>query len=241
MTNQKERIVVAVDGLSATGKTTLARMLANQLDFCCLHTGLLYRAVAFLVMSSSIKDLQNTPEIMLLLAQHKIEPCDGRVQDSAVLIDGKCISQELKSVQVSEMTSKLSALPEVRQALFEMQRNAFAGKNIVAEGRDMGTVIFPDAQVKFFVEASPIVRAQRRLQELQQAKVDSEANQLDLLEKSIEKEIQERDQRDQSRLISPAIPAQDAIVIDNSSETLTQVVEKMYVPCAKLVGCTRIL
>jgi cytidylate kinase len=228
-TENSTRIVIAVDGLSATGKTTLSRLLAKKLGFACLHSGLIYRAVALLVLEAGMSEPFDGEAIVRLVSEHQLQPCDGACCDEqGMLVDGLMRTAELRGPALSEIASKISALPEVRKLLFDLQRHAFSGQNLVAEGRDMGTVIFPDAKVKFFVNAAPAVRAQRRTAELATSGDK-------LLESELEKEIAERDARDQGRAVAPTVPAEGAIMIDNSSDSLTQVIEKMYESCRKSI------
>ncbi len=220
------RTVITVDGLAGTGKTTLSRLLAQKLGFIHFSTGLLYRVVGYLALKHNI-DAEDGGQLAQLLSQNQIRlESDGL--SARVLVNGQDISPQLHSPRVSEATSKIARHAEVRNALIDVQRSAFGDLPLVAEGRDMGTVIFPEAKVKFFVQASEDVRVARRLAQLKQDAGGNERCDFKDLESQMRIEILERDQRDASRELAPTCAAQDAIIIDNSSETLTQVVENMY-------------
>ena len=130
--------------------------------------------------------------------------------------------------EISELTSIAASYPEVRAALVDVQRSAFPGLPIVAEGRDMGTVIFPDAPLKFFLEVAPEVKLTRRIAQLSESKPDMSDQEAKGLKDKMKIEIEERDKRDAERDVSPTLPAEDAHTINNSSEELTRIVEKMY-------------
>lgn len=227
----RQRIVITVDGLAGSGKTTLSQALAARLGFVHLNSGLLYRAIALLTLRQGISPDAGR-EAAELVSRHKIELALDDKLSSRVLIDGLDVSGELQGPRVSQATSVAAAKAEVRAALINTQRNAFAGKNMVAEGRDMGTVVFPEAKLKFFVQASPEVRAARRLKQLKEVAISrgegASETDLNVLKRNMEIEIYERDRRDASRLVSPVYAAPGAIIIDNSEQTLTEVVESMY-------------
>lgn len=223
------RKVITVDGLAGSGKSTLARLLAERLGFVHFSSGLHYRAIGYLALREGLTP-EFAAEAAKCLERHRIQL---RV-DGGLLIDGAALGDELYQPRVSEMTSKFAALPEVRSALVRLQRDVFPGCPLVAEGRDMGTVIFPDANIKFFIEASCEVRVRRRLAQLGYETYEAALarglteNELNSLKKDIEIEIIERDARDCQRAIAPTVAAADAVTIDNSSQTLTQVVQCMY-------------
>jgi cytidylate kinase len=226
-----ERSVITVDGLAGSGKSTLAQHLAKELGFVHFNSGLLYRAVGFLVLKNKINPADEEA-VVGLMAENKIELQQGE----KVEISGKVVTAaELHLPEISEATSIASSLPGVRSRLLDVQRNVFPGKSLVAEGRDMGTVIFSDSPLKFFVEASTEVRVARRLKQLgfdvKQGEVGFEAN--EELSKKIEKEIIERDERDSKRAIAPTVAAQEAVIIDNSTLSLTEVIKTMYDIAAK--------
>lgn len=221
---QVDRFVIAIDGLASSGKTTLSKLLAERLGFVHLNTGLLYRSVAHLALAAGT-DVDDPAALVRMLAQHRVElRCDNQDHSSARLfVDGVDVTSAVQAPQVSEATSKAARHAEVRNALRALQRDAFPGADLVAEGRDMGTVVFPDAQVKFFIEADAAVRVERRISQLEGHTGASR----DELKAQMLKEIIERDARDTGREVAPTKPASDSIIIDNSRGTLEQTLARM--------------
>lgn len=220
-----KRIVITIDGLAASGKSTLAKLLAKRLSFAYFSSGLLYRTVGLLwLKNSEIGVSENS--VQALLERHSFDVKKGAEFEQEALIDGNIVTNMLFSPEVSQATSQLSALSVVRQHLLDKQRTIFPGDNLVAEGRDMGTVVFPEADLKFFIEVDLPTRIERRVAQMG---IDRESlNGFNLLKRKMEIEIIERDARDIERLNSPTIAASDSIKIDNSRQTLTEVVESMY-------------
>ncbi len=216
------RIVISVDGLAGSGKSSLALGLAERLKFQHFWSGQLYRIVGLLAVKNSI-DFADGKRIVEVLKAHSVEAVRSHTGSSAASLDGKVMSIELTSPDVSEAASRVAVLPEVRAYLVALQRESFPGLNIVAEGRDMGTVIFPESALKFFITAPVETRVSRRLSQL--GLVGGAA---DVVAEQLKKEIYERDKRDSERLIAPTKAAGDAIIIDNASQSLTEVIEHMY-------------
>jgi cytidylate kinase len=202
-------------------------LLAEKLGFVHLNTGLLYRAVGYLALKENV-DRNDEVALGKMIARHRISLA-MKGDTLAVLLDGTDIASELQSPEVSESTSMVSRFAVVRTALMELQRTACPGRAIVAEGRDLGTVVFPDAPLKFFVTADEAVRVERRLQQLLQAagKERSDMAARAELEGKIGKEIAERDQRDTQRSVAPTLAASDAVVIDNSRKSLEEIVAEL--------------
>lgn len=224
--SEGQRTVVTIDGFSGSGKSTLAARLAERLGFAHFNSGLLYRAAGLLAMERG-SNLDDEHSVMGELTRHTISMDfnEGRPQlkiDVAFFQD----DGRLQSPEVSEAASKVSRHPVVREYLKQQQRHVFAGRPLVAEGRDMGTVIFPDANLKFFVECNEEIRCERRLAQFLGSNASPEERQR--LKNLLKIEILERDQRDRERAISPTIPAKDAIIIDNSGPSLTHLVDTMY-------------
>lgn len=229
-----KRKVITVDGLAGTGKTTIAKLLAEKLGFKHLNSGLLYRALGHLAIKYNVS-LSDEAELSTLLTTHTIFFSDSRDLDG-LIIDGENISRvELMKGEISHASSVASQYGKVRNKLIDLQRECFSNNNIVAEGRDMGTVIFPDAGLKFYLTVATDTKVKRRFEQLK----DMGALSGDLweAENQIKIDILDRDTRDTTRAVSPTLAAKDAIVIDNSSDSLTQIVQTMY-DAAALRGMT---
>ncbi len=203
--------VITVDGPSASGKGSLARKIAQIFELSILDSGSLYRLYAFFVEDGI--DLKSIPKIIKNNIEFKITQDDLRI---TYLKDD--ITDKLRSEKIAVKASELSSLAEVRDALFNIQRAFYTHKGLVADGRDMGTVVFKDAKLKIYLTASVEVRARRRYLELQ--KRGQEVNMLDLIA-----DIKQRDLKDSSRELSPLLPADDAHVIDSSKMSLEEVIE----------------
>lgn len=222
----KVRTVITIDGLAASGKSSLAKLLAKRIGYICLTSGVLYRLIGLVVNQEGI-DPNDELAVARVLSNHKISLDQAKDGTTIGNLDGKNVTSLLNPPEVSETTSMISKQAAVRKALLVLQRDAFPGQNMIAEGRDMGTVVFPDARLKFFVECEVGTRIDRRIKQFgDSTKLSSD--ELNLMRKKMEIEIVERDQRDSSRELSPTIPAPDSIKIINSGQTLTEVVESMY-------------
>ena len=201
--------IVTIDGPSASGKGTLARNIAKYLGFEILDSGLLYRVYAYLydcgIEHSQIKKTIN-------------QDITFKSDESGIVVlkEKNNITDELRKESTAKAASKISALPETRENLLLLQRGFYLPKGLVADGRDMGTVVFPNARLKIFLNASPEIRAKRRQLELQNR--GQEVNMLALIE-----DIKQRDLKDKTRKLSPLIPAEDSIVIDSSEMTPEEV------------------
>ena len=201
--------VVTIDGPSASGKGSLARNLAEYLDFSILDSGLLYRVYAY--FHNLNLDIEEIP----LLIQKDIS-FKFNHKDVIVLNDQEDITSELRSEKMAKKASELSSLPTTRENLLSIQRNFYHNKGLVADGRDMGTVVFPEAKLKIFLTASAEIRAERRYLELQNR--GQEVNMLALIE-----DIKQRDLKDSTRTLSPLIPAEDSVIIDSSEMSIEEV------------------
>jgi CMP/dCMP kinase len=201
-------LIIAIDGPSAAGKSTLAKRLAKDLGFTYLDTGGMYRALALKVLREGI-DIGNDGALSELIGRTDIDlvVTGGKLK---VLLDGEDVSQEIRAPEVSQMASKASTLEVVRRWMLVLQRAFGRRGNVVAEGRDIGTVVFPDAEVKIYLDASAQERARRRVEELRQA-----GRQVSLDETL--REMWERDKRDSERDLAPLRKADDAIAIDSTS------------------------
>ena len=204
----KNRMVITIDGPSAAGKGSLARNLALHFDFAILDSGALYRAYAYFYNQSfsDIKIVQAINELIFIPTK----------DDMNIFYKDNEITAAIRNEEIAKTASKLSALSETRELLIDIQRNFMMGKNIIADGRDMGSVVFPDAELKIFLDASAKVRAERRYLELQNR--GQEVNMRDLIA-----DIEQRDLKDKTRTLSPLIPADDSIIIDSSVMSLEEV------------------
>lgn len=207
---------IAIDGPAGAGKSTIARLAAKRLGFAYVDTGAMYRAIALYFLRKGIRpeDVQ-TIASLVQGAEITIRYVDGTQQ---VILNGEDVSGQIRTEEVGNMASATSAIPAVRAHLLELQRNLAASANVIMDGRDIGTCILPDADVKIFLTASTSVRAMRRYRELQ------EKGMMCNLEE-IEQDIIERDARDMNRETAPLKQAEDAMLLDSSDMTLEQVVQ----------------
>lgn len=209
--------VITVDGPSGAGKGTLCMLLADKLGFHLLDSGAIYRVLALAAIHHGVDT--ESEDALVPLATHLDVQFIAEGDLVKVILEGEDVSGELRKEETGMAASKVAALPRVREALLRRQRAFSAAPGLVADGRDMGTVVFPEAEAKIFLDASAEERATRRLKQLQQKGLDVKFD--DLLS-----EIQERDDRDRNRPVAPLCPAEDALVLDSTSMNIEQVVEK---------------
>ncbi len=231
----KQAPVLTIDGPSGSGKGTIVQHVAQKLGWHVLDSGALYRLVAFGAQNNHLS-LENEDEIADYAASLDVEfklveadsmQSDGGVsQELQIILEGQVVGAELRTEKTGNAASIVAAMPKVREALFQRQRDFRQAPGLVADGRDMGTAIFPDAKAKVFLTASAEERAQRRYKQLKSKGIDG--NLAALL-----KDINERDERDSSRTASPLKPAADAVIIDTSDLSIEQVVEQVLAICEK--------
>ncbi len=209
-----KHVVVAIDGPAGAGKSTIARRVAEKLGYVYIDSGAMYRAVALWALRLGI-GLEDVQRLEQLAREARIELLPGA---GRVLLNGEDVSEAIRCPEVSQAASKVSMLPGVRRAMVAAQRRMSAGASVVMEGRDIGTVVFPAADVKIFLDANPEVRARRRLLE---AAGRGEA----VTEDEMARQMAERDRRDSTRAEAPLIQAPDAVYLDTSSLSIDQVEE----------------
>jgi cytidylate kinase len=205
--------VIAIDGPSGAGKSTIAKMLAERLGFVYLDTGALYRAVALLFLNKGIRPDDDDPVLMRALNSAEIRFDKGRVT-----LNGKDVSTEIRTPEMGHYSSVFSARKVVRDFLLDVQRKASLGNDVVVEGRDTTTVIFPDARNKFYMDATVAERAKRRFRQLKEMGID-------VTEEGAERDVIERDERDQGRDIAPLTKAKDAIILNTTGRSIEQILE----------------
>lgn len=211
----RRRVVIAIDGPAGSGKSTLAALLARKYGYTNIETGAMYRALALKAMERGIS-LDDAAALGALAHGSHIE-LDPREDENRVLLDGKDVTDRIRRQDVTEAASRVSVYPPVREWMVRRQREIGAAGGIVMEGRDIGTKVFPDAEVKIFLDAAPEVRGSRRY--LQNPAVASQPA-------SVLAELRARDERDRTRANSPLVPAPDAVLIDSTNLTLEQVIER---------------
>ncbi|WP_082859384.1 (d)CMP kinase [Microbulbifer sp. Q7] len=219
--------VVTIDGPSGSGKGTIAKLLADRLGYALLDSGALYRLTALAALNAAVNledearlaDIASNLDIRFAIAGGEV----------AAMLEGQDVSRDIRMEQVSMAASKVAAVPAVREALLQRQRDFRAAPGLVADGRDMGTTVFPDAPVKIFLTASAEERARRRFDQLQGRGVSVSLR--DLLE-----DIRARDDRDMNRAASPLAPADDAVVLDSTDIDIDGVLQKVLELVQKRIG-----
>ncbi len=210
------KLIIAIDGPAGAGKSTTAKLVASQLGYLHIDTGAMYRAITLKVLRNNI-DIKNTSAVIQLVSSTSIQlhNVDGKL---SVLLDGKDVTHTIRTSEVTKFVSTISAIPEIRNLLVQEQRKIAQHGNVVLEGRDIGTVVFPNADVKIFMIANVTERATRRAKELEEKGIQISVAEL-------EKEIHERDTQDSLREISPLKKAEDAIILDTTHLTIPQQVD----------------
>lgn len=208
------RIVIAIDGPAGSGKSTVAKRVAAKLGFLYIDTGAMYRAVGLWALRAGVAlDDMHRLEQLAKEARIELESSPPRV-----MLNGEDVTAAIRTPEVSDAASKVSAVPGVRRALVEKQRQMGAERSVVMEGRDIGSVVFPEARVKIFLDADPSVRAARRLKELREKGAAPP-------ESRLAREIEERDRRDRTRADSPLVQAPDADYVDTTGLSIGEVEE----------------
>ena len=209
------RIVIAIDGPAGSGKSTLAALLAKKYGYINIETGAMYRALALKAMLENVP--LNSDDALATLARKSSIELLARPEGNRVLLDGDDVTERIRREDITDAASKVSIHPPVRHWRVERQRELGANGGVVMEGRDIGTKVFPDAEVKFFLDAAPEVRGSRRFLQQPAASAPPE---------SVLAELRARDERDRTRANSPLVAAEDAVLIDSTHLTLDQVLHR---------------
>ena len=213
-----KKIIIAIDGFSSCGKSTFAKQIAKKLNYLFIDSGAMYRAVtlAFVQHGAIEFGKVNADRYKNILSSIEVGFCDSPTKSAfEITLDGKVVENEIRKPEIANLVSIVAAIPEVRERMVDLQRKLGEQKGIVMDGRDIGTVVFPNAELKLFMTADPVIRAERRLKELLEKGIEITLN--EVLEN-----IRERDHLDQTRDVSPLRKANDAITLDNSHMTVDQ-------------------
>ena len=216
----REHPVIAIDGPAGAGKSTMAAHLARRFGFLNLETGAMYRALAFKAIDNDL-DFADEAALVELAENTRIE-LEPQLEGNRVLLDGVDVSRRVREPDVTAAASKVSVHPRLRAWMVDQQRLLGQRGGVVMEGRDIGTVVFPDAEVKIFLDAAPEVRGNRRYRQSGRAQT-SFTEQTKFAEEALVRELKERDERDRTRAESPLRPAEDAVILDSTSMTLDEV------------------
>jgi len=221
------RIVIAIDGPAGSGKSTLASRLARKLGYVNIESGAMYRALGLKAIENDVA--VDDEAALVKLAQESHISLEPRLEGNRVLLDAQDVSARVREPDVTEAASKVSVHPQVRAWMVARQQEMGAQGGIVMEGRDIGTKVFPDAEVKIFLDAAPEVRGDRRFKQQPGAVGQTQPE-------SVLKELRERDQRDRTRATSPLKPAADAVIIDSTNMGIEEVVARVEEIIAAKIG-----
>lgn len=224
-----KKINIAIDGTSSTGKSTLAKQIANKLNYIYIDSGAMYRCVTLYAIQNNWLNashfdkeslIESLPDIHLKFALNKEK------NDQTIFLNGIAVEDEIRSMEVSNAVSRVAAVPEIRRAMVRLQHEFGKDKGVVMDGRDIGTVVFPNAQLKLFLTCSPEVRAQRRYEEMQQKGISASFEQ-------VLSNIKSRDHLDSSRADSPLIKASDALEINTENRSVNELLDHVLKLIAK--------
>ena len=215
-----KKLVIAIDGPAGAGKSTVAKIIADELNYTYIDTGAMYRVVALETLRRKIDPAEREQVAALLPSlQVRLEAREGNLH---VCLQDEDVSDEIRTPEVTAIVSQVAAYPEVRERLVSWQREMAQEGGVVMDGRDIGTVVLPHADLKLFLTASPLVRAQRRLSQWQ-----AQGKAIDTDIREMAADIERRDRLDSEREVSPLVQAEDAVLLDNSEWTTAETVEKI--------------
>ena len=210
--------IVGIDGPAGSGKGTVTKKVANKIGLINIDTGITYRCVALEVLNQNIS-LENTEEIINIAKNIKIE-IDNTPEGDIVFLNGENVTKDIRSKEVTKIVSPVSSIKEVRYLMVDMQRKLAEGKNVIMEGRDICTYVFPNADVKIYLDASIEERAKRRFKENQEKNID-------MTYEEVYESIRKRDENDKAKEVGALKIAEDSVVLDTTSLTIDEVVEKI--------------
>ena len=221
-------IIIAIDGYSSTGKSSFAKIIAKEFSFLYLDSGALYRGVTLFAIENGFITDDNTIDVPMLT--DALENLDLHFGQDGTYIGDRCVEAEIRSLAVAGKVSPIATVAQVRAFVDRKLREFGKRKRVVMDGRDIGTTVFPDAELKIFMTADPMVRAQRRADEMRAKGMDVDIDE-------VLRNLQERDYIDSHREVSPLTQAEDAVVLDNSYMTMTQQLEWLKKIIAERFGC----
>jgi len=218
---QENTPVITIDGPSGAGKGTVARIVADQLGWHLLDSGAIYRVLAVAIQHHQIA-LDDEEPLIPIAAHLDVQFEISSQGEGKVILEGEDVTDVIRTEEIGELASKVAAFPRIREALLRRQRAFSVNPGLIADGRDMGTVVFPQAEVKIFLTASAEERAERRFNQLKKKGVDVKIGRL--LD-----DIRQRDERDQNRKVAPLVPAEGALIIDSTDISITEVVNEILI------------
>ncbi|MBN2857623.1 MAG: (d)CMP kinase [Candidatus Delongbacteria bacterium] len=211
-------MIIAIDGPAGSGKSSTAKLVGSKMNFLYIDTGAMYRAMALKAFLSEVAYDDRDRIVSLLSGTEIVQDIDHNTGETRTFLDGKDVSFNIRTPEISKGVTSVCEIDEVRTKLVELQRKMGRKGNVILDGRDIGTVVFPDADLKFFMVADVDIRAQRRLKELKEKGIESTFEE-------VKQDIERRDQRDSSRSNSPLKPAEDSILIDTTKMTIEEQAE----------------